>query len=365
MKNMITCLSKNKSGFTVIELLVVIGIIGLLVSVSVVSFSVARQKSRDAQRVAYVKQINHAMELYFLHNGSYPAIITPGEPLVVNNTTYLDPVPSNPEPRDDGPCSDRDFSYTQSDDQYILNFCLGNATGNFAAGYSECMNGASCAASLPPTPAWSPSDLPGLVLWLKADSLFSTLSNDALVTTWTDSSGNNNHATGSGAARPTYKTGVLNSWPTVRFDGNDVVNFTTPLTTIRTAIFVLRYTTGYSNYAPIMGHASLYEWHGAPIGGNVVWSSYASAYVQGATAYNNGTAYAGNTVPRTVDTFQVVEFLTTGNVNGGRLGNDRGGNWFMGDYAEVIIYNTVLDTDARHEVETYIRDKYNLTIAGI
>ena len=42
----------NKKGFTIIELLVVISIIGLLSTISVVSLNGARIKSRDAKRVS-------------------------------------------------------------------------------------------------------------------------------------------------------------------------------------------------------------------------------------------------------------------------------------------------------------------------
>ncbi len=63
---------KSGAGFTLIELLVVISIIGLLASVVLVSLNSARTKARDAKRVADIKQIATALELYFDQNGSYP-----------------------------------------------------------------------------------------------------------------------------------------------------------------------------------------------------------------------------------------------------------------------------------------------------
>lgn len=63
---------KNKArGFTLIELLVVIAIIGILSSVVLASLNDARQKSRDAKRVADIKQLQLALELFFDSNGSY------------------------------------------------------------------------------------------------------------------------------------------------------------------------------------------------------------------------------------------------------------------------------------------------------
>ena len=55
----------NKKGFTIIELLVVISIIGLLSTISVVVLNGARIKNRDTRRLADMKQLSTALELYF------------------------------------------------------------------------------------------------------------------------------------------------------------------------------------------------------------------------------------------------------------------------------------------------------------
>lgn len=65
-------IKKSKKGFTLIELLVVIAIIGVLASVVLASLNTARRKSRDARRLADIKQIQVALELYFDANGEYP-----------------------------------------------------------------------------------------------------------------------------------------------------------------------------------------------------------------------------------------------------------------------------------------------------
>jgi len=64
--------NKNQKGFTLIELLVVIAIIGLLASIIAVAVNSAREKARDAQRIASVKQIQTALELYYDDNDEYP-----------------------------------------------------------------------------------------------------------------------------------------------------------------------------------------------------------------------------------------------------------------------------------------------------
>lgn len=62
----------NKRGFTLIELLVVIAIIGLLSTLAVVALSSARQKARDAKRLADLKNIETGLEFYYNDNNAYP-----------------------------------------------------------------------------------------------------------------------------------------------------------------------------------------------------------------------------------------------------------------------------------------------------
>ena len=66
----------NKKGFTLIELLVVIAIIGLLSTLAVVALGSARQKARDSKRLADLKQIQTALELYYTDLSAYPTAAT-------------------------------------------------------------------------------------------------------------------------------------------------------------------------------------------------------------------------------------------------------------------------------------------------
>ena len=66
----------NKKGFTLIELLVVIAIIGLLSTLAVVALGSARTKARDAKRLADLKQIQSALELYYTDKNAYPITAT-------------------------------------------------------------------------------------------------------------------------------------------------------------------------------------------------------------------------------------------------------------------------------------------------
>jgi len=85
--------TKNKKGFTLIELLVVIAIIGILSSVVLASLNSARKKARDARRVADIKQIQLALEMYFDSTGpsnTYPGSIAALAP------TYIPVEPKDP-----------------------------------------------------------------------------------------------------------------------------------------------------------------------------------------------------------------------------------------------------------------------------
>ena len=74
---------KHKKGFTLIEVLVVVSIIGILASIMLVGLGGFRAKGRDARRIADLRQVQNVLELYFSKCGYYPG----GATLGVCNTT--------------------------------------------------------------------------------------------------------------------------------------------------------------------------------------------------------------------------------------------------------------------------------------
>jgi prepilin-type N-terminal cleavage/methylation domain-containing protein len=68
----------GRQGFTLLELLVVIGIIGVLVSLATVAYTSAQRKSRDSRRQTDMRSIQSALEVYYAENSSpnfsYPAV---------------------------------------------------------------------------------------------------------------------------------------------------------------------------------------------------------------------------------------------------------------------------------------------------
>lgn len=65
-------MQKSKLGFTIIELLVVVAIIGLLTSIISFTVNTSRTKARDTRRVTDLKQIKSGLDLYFQHGSGYP-----------------------------------------------------------------------------------------------------------------------------------------------------------------------------------------------------------------------------------------------------------------------------------------------------
>lgn len=64
-----------KSGFTLIEMLVVISLIGILAALALVSFGGAQKQARDTTRKSDLKQYQTSLEVYGnLANGLYPAV---------------------------------------------------------------------------------------------------------------------------------------------------------------------------------------------------------------------------------------------------------------------------------------------------
>ena len=59
-------------GFTLIELMVVIAIVGLLASTILVSLNNARGEARDSMRISQAKELVKALELYRNKNNAYP-----------------------------------------------------------------------------------------------------------------------------------------------------------------------------------------------------------------------------------------------------------------------------------------------------
>ncbi len=63
---------KNTRGFTLVEVLIVIGVIAVLAGITVIAYNGTQERARDAKRKTDIASIAKAMELYYDDNGRYP-----------------------------------------------------------------------------------------------------------------------------------------------------------------------------------------------------------------------------------------------------------------------------------------------------
>ena len=67
---------KNRKGFTLIELMIVVVIIGILAALAIPRFMAASKKSKISEAKLVVKQIWTASQVYYEEQGAYPPAAT-------------------------------------------------------------------------------------------------------------------------------------------------------------------------------------------------------------------------------------------------------------------------------------------------
>ncbi len=76
-------LKKKQSGFTIVELLIVIVVIGILAGLVITTFNGIQQKARDTERETDVKALHSQLEAFWAQKGYYPSLAD------MNNTTFV------------------------------------------------------------------------------------------------------------------------------------------------------------------------------------------------------------------------------------------------------------------------------------
>lgn len=69
---------KHLRGFTIVEIIVVITVIGILATIGIVSYSGMQVRARDTERKADAESMQSALETFYEQNGRYPAYIYVG-----------------------------------------------------------------------------------------------------------------------------------------------------------------------------------------------------------------------------------------------------------------------------------------------
>ena len=127
-------------GFTLLELLVTISIIGILIAVGATNFRVANQKARDGRRQADLEQIRAALELYRSDENGYPIsdIINDQEIIGSTGNIYMETVPTDPK---------SDFTYYYTSDGVTYTLCASlevTTTGVCEPAGASCGTDVSC-----------------------------------------------------------------------------------------------------------------------------------------------------------------------------------------------------------------------------
>jgi len=118
---MFCIVSKSRRGFTMVELLVVISIIGILTTILYANFSQGRLQARDKVRKAELKELQLAIELYKAQNDSYPANLSALTP------DFIDQVPDDPG----------GGTYTYSTDGSSYKVMTENVEGLYVSSFSD------------------------------------------------------------------------------------------------------------------------------------------------------------------------------------------------------------------------------------
>jgi type II secretion system protein G len=127
--------SNRQAGFTLLELLIVIVIIGILALLIIPNITSAPKKARDTKRKTDLTTLRKGLEEYFVNNNVYPAALSD---LTTGTAPIVKTMPT--DPKNSGAFV---YSYTpaNSNSTYTLNACLENdqdAGANVVAPVSPC-----------------------------------------------------------------------------------------------------------------------------------------------------------------------------------------------------------------------------------
>ncbi len=117
----------KQKGFTLIEMLVVVAIIGILSSVILVGLTGTRKQGRDTRRIADLRQVQTGLELYFNKNGAFP---DPGNWTSLSTALTGAGLGINTIPKD--PLSTQTYYYgvSAARDEYVLGARLEDANNS-------------------------------------------------------------------------------------------------------------------------------------------------------------------------------------------------------------------------------------------
>jgi len=198
----------------------------------------------------------------------------------------------------------------------------------------------------------------------------SLFTSGGVISTWEDSSfytDSDHDATASGD--PTVVTGELNGLPVVRFDGNDYMTISHEYTT-GTAFVIAKYDdTTFQSFDGLYGAATGFgasEQYLGGISGQTIWANETGGGFQDSKYFNGTSSNQALTNPTAFHLYSGVD-STPNSFTSWSVGTDRGfgsGRAWVGDIAEVIVYEEALSDFDRRGVEMYLNDKWDLGITA-
>ncbi|HUC31366.1 MAG TPA: prepilin-type N-terminal cleavage/methylation domain-containing protein [Candidatus Paceibacterota bacterium] len=149
--------TKDRVGFTLIEILIVVAIIAILASVVLVGLGPTQEAGRDARRISDLSEVQNGLELYYNKCGIYPGTGTcaAGDPtggwlglgnaVIGANVGIVSAFPNDPT-------ASKSYSYWYgaNNTTYVIGATLENTSNAVFTGYN------------PPTPGTLMSGLTGV-----------------------------------------------------------------------------------------------------------------------------------------------------------------------------------------------------------
>ncbi|HWY79757.1 MAG TPA: hypothetical protein VNW29_05375, partial [Candidatus Sulfotelmatobacter sp.] len=235
-----------------------------------------------------------------------------------------------------------------------------------------------------------PTDLAAVQAWFRSDQI-TGVSDGGSVNSWTDLSGNGYTATQSATSQqPVYKANMLNGQPTVHFNGSQylqllpaslgianstgglslfaviksasatqrVVSLSTPTGTDRAVM-------GRTNGSAFMADGKRLDSDSTQTlsGGTYTTNNFSVDDAIFNYSSRNLNIFSSGTSQATTTTFQTVGNTSATNSKSILIGSDNT-NGLNGDIAEVIIVNSALSTADRANIETYLGNRYGLTVTS-
>ncbi len=215
----------------------------------------------------------------------------------------------------------------------------------------------------------------GLVLWLDASDADTITEADSTVTVWADksSSGNDALAPASVSNRPTYGTVDAETFPglnVVNFESTEYMLLTNAINLTDSTVFVVAEQNGSNGRVLAAATANIHyvRYRNSKV---VIQDDGFNGYTYDITTYDEKIVVVANDATNStrelfVDGSSISSAVTySGNITPDAMGYHNGqaqGEFYA---AEILIYDRLLTSSEIDQMETYLSDKWNVTLDGL